>query len=166
MRYRFGVQSRLGRRFALIAGEHERNVGPRMTSVRILRTFSGRARKGRHEPGGLADERAATAGGERSRDRRPGAEGMGVGRGGNLVIFTPSHESAVSSAGTLARYGCPRTAVLPAACDRLYFSVNASSVKRSLCASLRLRLEARHFSPLSPLCLFCRCFWQAVQVSK
>jgi len=69
-RYRFELQSRFGRRFALIAGEHERNVGPRMTPVRILRAFSGRARKGRHEPGGLADERAATAGGERSRDRR------------------------------------------------------------------------------------------------
>lgn len=55
------------------------------------------------------------AGGERSRDRRE----WGREEAGGLVIFTLSYGSAVSSAGTLARYGRPRTAVHSAACDRL-----------------------------------------------
>lgn len=69
----------------------------------------------------LAKDESASSptGGKRSRDRRLGAEGMGVGRGGSLVIFTLPHGNAVSSAGTLVRYGRPRTTVLPAVCDRL-----------------------------------------------
>ncbi|EGI64871.1 hypothetical protein G5I_06669 [Acromyrmex echinatior] len=66
-----------------IAREHERNVGPQTLPARILRAFSGRARKGRHGPGGCADGRVAKgesasslAGGKRSRDRWLGAEGM------------------------------------------------------------------------------------------
>jgi len=81
---------------------------------RILRAFSGRARKGRHGPGGCADRRVAKgesasslAGGKRSRDRRPERRGWeGVGRGGSLVIFTLPYGNAVSSAGTIVRYGC------------------------------------------------------------